>query len=128
MTLGVAAATANSWINVLRGTAFTGLAGLFVKLHTGEPGAAGTSNASAVTTRNALTLNAPSAGSSTLTSLASYSMTATETITHVSLWDTVGPAGGTFIASGALSASKPVNNGDTLTFNTFTVGITPIAA
>lgn len=126
MTVGAAAATANSWLNVLRGTAYTGLAGLFVKLHTADPGAAGTTAPSAVTTRNAVTLNAASGGSCTLSALASYAMTATETITHVSLWDNV--SAGTFIASGTLTASKPVNNGDTLTFNTFTVSITPIAA
>lgn len=126
MTVGAAAATANAWINVLRGTTYTGLAGLFVKLHTADPGAAGATAASAVTTRNALTLNAASGGSATLLTLAAYSMTSTETISHVSLWDNV--SAGNFIASGALSASKAVNNGDTLTFNTFTVSITPIAA
>lgn len=126
MTAGAASATANSWLNVLRGTTYTGLAGLFVKLHTGDPGSAGTANASAVTTRNALTLNAASAGACTLSALAAYSMTATETITHVSVWDA--STNGTFILSGALTASKSVANGDTLTFTTFTVSFTPIAA
>ena len=128
MVLGAAAATANSWLLVLTGTTYTGLAGLFVKLHTsvGEPGAAGTANPSAVTTRNALTLNAPSGGSRTLSALAAYSMTATETISYVSLHDNA--TAGNFIASGQLAADKAVNNGDTLTFNTFTVSITPIAA
>lgn len=126
MTLGAAAATANGWLNVLRGTTYTGLAGLFVKLHTADPGAAGATAPSAVTTRNALTLNAPSGGSATLLSLAAYSMTTTETISHVSLWDNA--SAGTFIASGALTVARAVNNGDTLTFNTFTASITPIAA
>ena len=126
MTVGAAAATANAWLNVLRGTTYTGLAGLYVKLHVGDPGAAGTTNPSAVTTRNQLTLAAASGGSCSLTTLASYSMTTTETISHVSVWDNV--SAGTFIASGALTASKGVNNGDTLTFNSFTVSFTPIAA
>lgn len=126
MTVGAAAATANSWLNVLRGTTYTGVAGLFVQLHTADPGAAGTTAISAVTTRNALTLNAASGGSCTLSTLASYSMTATETISHVSLW--TASSAGTFLASGALTASKAVNNGDTLTFNSFTLSFTPIAA
>ena len=126
MTRGAAAATANAWLNVLRGTTYTGLAGLFVKLHTGDPGSAGTANASAVTTRKALSLNAASGGSATLSSLGSYSMTSTETISDVSLWDNV--SAGSFVASGQLSASKAVNNGDTLSFTTFTLSITPIAA
>ena len=126
MTVGAAAATANSWLNVLRGTTYTGVAGLFVQLHTADPGAAGTTAISAVTTRNALTLNAASGGSCRLSTLASYSMTATETISHVSLW--TASSAGTFLASGALTASKAVNNGDTLTFNSFTLSFTPIAA
>jgi hypothetical protein len=126
MTVGAAPATANAWLNVLRGTTYTGLAGLFVKLHTGDPGAAGTSNASAVTTRNALTLNAASSGSCTLSALAAFAMTASETITHVSLWDAA--SSGTFIASGALTVSKSVTSGDSLSFGTFTVSFTPIAA
>lgn len=126
MTRGAATTTANGFVNVLRGTTYTGLAGLFVKLHTGDPGAAGTSNASVVTTRNALTLNAASGGAATLASLAGYSMTATESITDVSLWDA--SSGGNFIASAQMTAQRDVNNGDTLTFNTFTVSIAPVAA
>jgi hypothetical protein len=126
VTVGAAPATANAWLNVLRGTTYTGLAGLFVKLHTGDPGAAGTANASAVTTRNALTLAAASGGSCALSSLAAFAMTATETITHVSLWDAA--SSGTFIASGALTASKTVASGDSLSLTTFTVSVTPIAA
>ena len=125
MTVGLAAATANSYLNVFRGTAFTGVS-VFVKLHTGDPGAAGTTNPSAVTTRNALTLNAPSAGSATLSTLASYSMTASETITHVSLWDSA--TVGNFLQSAALTSGVPVINGSTLSFTTFTIAFTPIAA
>jgi hypothetical protein len=126
MTQGAAAATANAWLNVLRGTTYTGVAGLFVKLHIGDPGSAGTANASVVTTRNALTLNAASGGAATLAGLAGYSMTATESISDVSVWDAA--SGGTFLFSGQLTAARAVNNGDTLTFNTFTVSITPVAA
>jgi hypothetical protein len=126
MPTGLAAATANGWLNVLRGTTYTGLAGLFVKLHIGDPGGAGTNNPSALTTRNALTLNAASGGVCTLSALAAFTMTATETISHVSLWDA--STAGTFIASGALSVAKPVNASDTLTFNTFTLSAAPVAA
>lgn len=126
MSVGVAAAVANAWVNVLRGTTYTGLAGLFVKLHVGDPGPAGAANPSAVTTRNALTLAAPANGAGSLSALAGYAMVATETITHVSLWDAA--AGGAFLGSGPLSAPKPVNNGDTLTFNSFVVAVGPVAA
>lgn len=125
MTAGLAAADANSKLSIWRNTSYTGV-NVYCKLHTGDPGAAGTANASAVTTRNAVTWNAPSAGSMTLSALAAYSMTTTETITHISLWDA--STAGNFLASAALSASKPVTNGDTLTITTLTVAYTPIAA
>ena len=49
MTVGAAAATANSWLNVLRGTTYTGVAGLFVQLHTADPGEAGDQTTNEVT-------------------------------------------------------------------------------
>lgn len=125
MTAGLASATAASILNVWRGTAFTGVT-VYVKLHVGDPGAAGTANASAVTTRNAATWNAPSAGSMTISSLAGFAMTATETITHISFWDAA--TLGNFLGSAALTAPKPVSSGDTLTLTTLTVAYTPIAA
>jgi hypothetical protein len=125
MTVGVASATANSWLNALRGTSYS-VATLFVKLHVGDPGAAGTANAAALTTRNALTMNAASAGSMTLSSLAAFVGVSTETISHLSVWDNV--SAGNLIATGALSASKTINLSDTLTLTSLTMAITPLAA
>lgn len=125
MTAGRAAADANAVLNVWRGTTYTGITP-FLKLHTGDPGAAGTSNASAVTTRNAITWNAASAGSMTLSSISGFSMTTTETLTHVSVWDAA--SSGNFIASAALTSSKPVTSGDTFTMTTLTVALSPVAA
>lgn len=125
MAVGLASATANSLLNALRGTSYS-VAAVYVKLHIGDPGAAGTANPAAVTTRNQLTWAAASGGSVSLSSLAAYSMTATETITHISIWDA--STAGNFIASGVLSASKAVNSGDTLTFNSLTASFTPLAA
>jgi hypothetical protein len=126
MTVGKAAATANSYLNVFRNTAYSAIAQVFVQLHVGDPGAAGTANVSALTTRNEVTWNAPAGGSMTLNTLASFSMTASETISHVSLWTAA--AAGTFLQSAALTAAVPVVNGSTLTFSAFTLGFTPIAA
>ena len=126
MAVGLNATVQTGILNIFRGTNYTAPTALYVKLHKGDPGAAGTANASAVTTRNQLTLAAPSAGAINLTTLASYSMTTSETISHVSIWDS--STAGTFQFSAALTAAKPVNNGDTLTFNTFSVSVTPAAA
>lgn len=125
MTTGASTTRAHAILNVYRATAYSAVSP-FVKLHTGDPGSAGTANASAVTTRNALTLAAPSAGSAALSSLSSYSMTTSETITHVSIWDA--STAGNFQESYALSAGVPVINGSTLTFSTFTLSVSPIAA
>jgi len=125
VTAGLAAADANAKLNVWRNTSYTGV-NAFCKLHTGDPGSAGTANASTVTTRNAITWSAASAGSMSLSSLSGFSMTATETISHISIWDA--SSAGNFLASAALTASKNVTNGDTLTISTLTVAYTPIAA
>ena len=126
MTAGLAATHANEILNVYRATTLTGIT-LYVKLHTGDPGAAGTANASAVTTRNACTFNAAASGSISLTSSpTAFTMTATETLTHISLWDA--SSGGTFKRSAALSASKSVGNTDTFTLTTLTLAFTPLAA
>lgn len=126
MTAGLSAAKANSILNVLRNTAYSAIATPFVKLHTGDPGAAGTANASAVTTRNAVTWNAPSGGSMTLNTLSSWSMTTSETITHISIWDA--STAGTFIESWALSSGVAVVNGSTFSITTLTLSFSPIAA
>lgn len=125
MTAGLASATAASILNAWRNTNYTGV-NAYCKLHVGDPGAAGTANPSAVTTRNAVTWNAPSAGSMTLNALSGYSMTASETISHISLWDA--SSGGNFLGSAALTTAKPVTNGDTLSITPLTVAYTPIAA
>lgn len=126
MTAGLAAATANSMLNVYRNSSWSGLATVALKLHTGDPGSAGTANASAVTTRNAVTWAAASGGSMALSSIGTYSMTTTETITHGSFWDAT--TSGNFLESFAFSSGVAVVNGSTLTISTLTVAMSPIAA
>lgn len=127
MTTGLATTTlANKWLDMLRGVAFTAPAGCYVKLHIGDPGVAGTTSPSAVTTRNQVTWTAASGGALALSTLAAYSMTASETISHLSVWDA--STAGNFLFSGALTASKTVANGDSLSFTSLTVSLTPLAA
>jgi hypothetical protein len=129
MTVGLSAAnTANKLLETIGRTGTTFTAGvLYVKLHTGDPGSAGTANASAVTTRYAATFSAASAGSMALSSMGgTWSMTGTETISHISLYDA--STAGNFLWSVALTASKSVINGDTLSMSSLTLAFTPIAA
>lgn len=130
MTVGLAATTlANKWLDMLGGTAFTAPTNTYVKLHTGDPGAAGTSNASANTTRVILAWSAASAGSksitSTLPSWASWA-SGSETISHMGVWDNL--TAGNFLYSFALTTSKAITNGDTLNLTAHSVTLSPIAA
>lgn len=125
MTVGLAAATANGFLDNFRNNAVSART-VYCKLHTGDPGASAASAASAVTTRNAVTWSAASGGSMALSSLSSYSMTTSETITHISLWDA--SSAGNFLQSAALTASVPVINGSTLSFTSLTLSFSPIAA
>ena len=129
MTVGLSAVnTADKLLNTIGRTGTTFTAGsLYVKLHTADPGATGATAASAVTTRYACTFSASSAGSMALTSMGgTWSMTATETISHISLWDAA--TAGNFLWSVALTASKSVVSGDTLSLTSLTLAFSPIAA
>jgi hypothetical protein len=126
VTVGLTSTQANAFLNVYRNTAASAVATPFIKLHTGDPGSAGTSNASAVTTRNAIAWSAASGGSMALSSLSSFSMTTSETISHISIWDA--STSGNFLQSCALTASVPVINGSTLSFSAVTIAMSPIAA
>lgn len=132
MTVGLSGV---NWANkvldhMLRAGASTAPAGEFVKLHTADPGSAGATAASSVTTRPAVTFAAASGGSCALTgtapSWASWAGTNGEVVTHISVWDA--STVGNFMFSAALAASKTVNTGDTLTLATLTVSLAPIAA
>lgn len=130
MTVGLHAANlANKWLDMLGGTAFTAPSTTAAKLHTGDPGSAGTANASSVTTRPAITWAAASAGSKAMNntpSWASWAGTNGEVVSHISVWDST--TAGNFLFSAALSASKTVNTGDTLNLTSLTFAFTPIAA
>lgn len=132
MTRGLATtAVANGWLNAIRdgGTTFTVVADTFVKLHTGDPGSAGTSNAAAGdTTRKAMTQSAASGGAIALSGTAPVWTNGgtSETITDISVWDA--STGGTFLYSIQLTSSKAWVSGDTLTLNTCGVSVAPLAA
>ena len=128
MAVGLATTTlANQWLNMLRAVAFTAPVGTWVKLHTGDPGATAAANASAVTTRSQLTLAAAASGAVALSGTQpSWSMTTSETISYISVWDNA--TAGNFLWSAQLSVAKTVANGDTLTLTTGGLSLTPLAA
>ncbi len=125
MTVGQSTAHAHSILNVMRATDYTAFVP-WLRLHTGDPGSAGTANASAETTRKQLSFAAPSAGSSVATAASWTGWSAgAETISYFSIWDA--STGGNFKQSGQFSVAKGVTNSDT--FNaTITATQGPLAA
>lgn len=122
MTVGLSATTANALLDSITNH--------YIKLHTGDPGASGSSNASSVTTRPQSTRASASAGSQAQTGTApawtSWAGTNNEVVTHISGHSA--SSAGTFQYSAALTASKTLQTGDTLTLSTLTIALTPIAA
>jgi hypothetical protein len=88
-------------------------AAVWVKLHLGAPGAAGTSNPAAETTRQQATFGtAASAGAISNTAVVEWTnVSTTETYSHISLWSA--STGGTFLGDDDLSSTAPVTAGDT---------------
>lgn len=120
---------ANKMLDVLGNTTFTGIAVTAVKAHTGDPGSAGTANASAETTRKALTWAAAASGAKAITAtLPSWAAWAAgpETISHVSVWTST--TAGDFLYSFALTTPKAVTDGDTLNITGHSISLTPLAA
>lgn len=129
MTVGLSATgLANKILNHLTGgTAWTQPSGVYIKLHLGDPGANGTANPSAVTSRAAATFAAASAGAIALTGTnPSWSMSATETVSHISVWDA--STSGNFLWSSQLAVAKSVGSGDTLTLNSCGLTLSPVAS
>lgn len=130
MTIGVSSANiATLFLNLLRATNATAPVATYVKLHTGDPGAAGANNAAAgSTTRNVVTFNSPSGNAIALTASPSQWTNggSSETLTHVSVWDA--SSAGNFLWSAALSSSQAWVSTNTFTLTSLGVSISPIAA
>jgi hypothetical protein len=130
MAVGIAAGIANSWLDGLcRSVTWTEPAAFYVKLHIGDPGAAGASNVAGETTRQAVTFSASSGGAITNSAAVTWTNVSTsETLSHVSFWDAA--AAGNFLGSDALNVSRAVTAGDTfeIAIGDLDLSITAIAA
>lgn len=103
----------------------------WIKLHVGDPGAAGTSNAATETTRKQATWGSPGAGATgfrkieTTGDLSWTAVAGTEDYTHYSAWDA--STAGNFGHSGLITANAVVL-GDTFTIAAGDIDVsTPIA-
>lgn len=113
MATGLASGQADAILDALcRSVAYSDPAGFFVKLHTGDPGAAGASNVAGETTRQSVTFSAASAGAITNSAAVTWTnVSTTETVSHVSFWSA--SVAGTFLGSDALNSSRALTAGDT---------------
>lgn len=121
MAVGFSTAAANTHLDN-QGTTYP-----WVKLHVGDPGAAGASNAATETTRKQATWASASAASkATSADLTWTSVSGTEDFTHFSLW--TASSAGTFGGSGTITANAVVT-GDTFTISSGQLTLTlPVAS
>ena len=122
MAIGMASARANSFLD-------TEYATVYVKLHVGDPGAAGTANASVGdATRKQATMAAAANGAKLLTSMSGpwTNGGTSETITHLSLWTAA--TAGTFLRSVAVAVTKAWDSGDTIALSALSISIAALAA
>lgn len=108
-----AEATRNSMLDAFARNVSYANAAVWVKLHIGDPGAAGTSNAAAETTRKQVTFGSAAAtGAISNTAAVEWTnVSTTETYSHISLW--TASSAGTFLGSDDLSSTAAVTAGDT---------------
>jgi hypothetical protein len=114
---------ANSWLDAVGNATSYSEAAVYVQLHTGDPGSAGTSNVAGETDRVQASFSA--AASRAMTNDAAIEWTNvsnTETYTWISLWDA--SSGGNFLGRDDLSSSAAVTAGDTFRIPTGDLDLT----
>jgi hypothetical protein len=126
MATGLAAATCASVLDAICNATSYSVAEVWIKLHVGDPGAAGTSNAATETTRKQASFSAASSGAITSDAALTWtSVAGTEDFTHYTAW--TASSGGTFLFSGTVTANA-VTAGDTFTVATGDLDLTLTAA
>ena len=101
--------------HVLRNTAYTSPATVYLALHTADPTEAGTGTevSGGSYARQAVAFDAAASGATQNTSAVSFTNMPAATVTHVGVWDA--STNGNLLFYGALAASKTTNAGDTFT-------------
>lgn len=108
-------------LNHIRGTAYTSPTGLYVKLHTGNPGEDAALLPATEATRKLVTFAVASGGSmaGTGTPVAEWTdVSTTETYSHFSVWDAI--TAGNPLGYGALSSPAAMTAGDTFQITSLT--------
>ena len=115
MAHGISAYLGNAWMDALGNNTSFAVAQPYIKLHTGDPGAAGTANPATETTRKAVSFSAASAGGLTSDADISWTnITGNQDANHFTCWDNI--SAGNFLFSGAIVAGA-YTAGDTYTIS-----------
>lgn len=126
MANNIVVAEANRLLDASLGTATytapTGAMKLALSTTTGTNSSAGTEVTGGSYARQTITFNAASAGSATNSNSISYTGMPAATVTGVEIYDSAGSPRRAWV--GALTSSKTVGAGDTLSFATSSVTIT----
>lgn len=110
-----------AFLDTLSGTSFS-VTNTYVKLHIGDAGEAGTTNAAANTSRQLASWSAAASGSKAISAAITWTnVSTTETYSHWSLWDN--STAGNCLWSGALSSSAAVTAGDTFQITALTLSL-----
>jgi hypothetical protein len=113
MATGISSYLGNAWLDALGNNTSFAVTTVYVKLHTGDPGANGTSNPATETTRKAVSFAAASSGSLASDDAVTWTNIAgSEDATHFTAWDNL--SAGNFLFSGTITAN-PYTAGDTFT-------------
>ena len=113
MAVGISSFSANALFDAIGNNTSFAVATCYIKLHVGDPGAAGAGNPATETTRKAVSFGAAASGAIASDAAVTWTNVAgTEDYTHFSLWDA--SSGGNFLGSGTITAAA-VTAGDTFT-------------
>ncbi len=115
MATGLSAYLCNSFLDALGNNTSYAVAQVYIKLHVGDPGANGTSNAATETTRKSVSFGAASTGA--IASDADISWTniaGSQDATHFTAWDNI--SAGNFLFSGTITGNA-YTAGDTYTIS-----------
>lgn len=130
MTTGLATVVANTILDSLSGAPWVPPAALYVQLHVGDPGSAGTANILTGPPRVQITGWNPAANGTKVTASvptwSNWSFTSPATITHVSCWDAA--SSGNFQFSAPAQVAAQIVTGNTLTLASLTITLSPLAA
>jgi hypothetical protein len=115
MATGISSYLGNAWLDAVGNNTSFAVTTVYVKLHVGDPGANGTSNAATETTRKAASFAAASTGAIASDAAITWTNIAgSQDATHFTAWDN--ETAGNFLFSGTITANA-YNAGDTFTIS-----------